>query len=85
MTDDISMEALSGDVASRSRAALDAGCDLVLHCNGDRADMQAVVDASGILSREGQSRANHALLARTTPDDIDISAASREFEGYLNG
>src|SRR6185503_10469047 len=34
MTDDLSMAALSGTVAERSRAALAAGCDLVLHCNG---------------------------------------------------
>src|SRR5262249_45498387 len=34
MSDDISMNALSGTLAERSRAALGAGCDLVLHCNG---------------------------------------------------
>ena len=34
MTDDISMKALSGDIATNSLLALQAGCDLVLHCNG---------------------------------------------------
>ena len=37
MTDDISMEALSGRVADRAAAAIAAGCDVVLHCNGDLA------------------------------------------------
>ena len=35
MSDDVSMNALSGTIAERSRDALAAGCDVVLHCNGD--------------------------------------------------
>lgn len=42
MSDDISMQALKGDVASRSSAALKAGCDLILHCNGKMDEMQAI-------------------------------------------
>lgn len=84
MTDDISMEALSGTVATRSRDALDAGCDIVLHCNGERDDMIAVAEAGGNMTSDAQTRANRAVLARSTPDDIDIAAAAREFEGYLN-
>ena len=42
MSDDVSMGALSGTLAERSRASLAAGCDVVLHCNGDLAEMQAV-------------------------------------------
>ena len=34
MSDDISMGALSGSLAERTRAAIAAGCDVVLHCNG---------------------------------------------------
>ena len=39
MSDDVSMGALSGTIAERSHAALAAGCDVVLHCNGDLAEM----------------------------------------------
>lgn len=46
VSDDLSMKALDGDFASRAMGALDAGCDAVLHCNGDMAEMQAV--ASGV-------------------------------------
>src|SRR5262249_59726613 len=42
MGDDVSMNALSGSIAERSRATLSAGCDVVLHCNGDMSEMEAV-------------------------------------------
>ena len=41
MSDDVSMNALSGTLAERSRAALAAGCDVVLHCNGKLDEMRA--------------------------------------------
>ena len=42
MTDDISMEALNGPVEERSRSALDAGCDVTLHCNGQLEEMRKI-------------------------------------------
>ena len=45
MSDDISMKALSGDIGDLARASLAAGCELVLHCNGQMAEMQAVASA----------------------------------------
>ena len=42
MTDDLSMKALSGDFAERTEKALAAGCDIILHCNGDRDEMAAI-------------------------------------------
>lgn len=46
MSDDVSMNALSGTIAERSRAALAAGCDVVLHCNGKLDEMAAVASAA---------------------------------------
>src|SRR5215468_3425009 len=42
MSDDISMGALSGSLGERTKAAIAAGCDMVLHCNGVTAEMREV-------------------------------------------
>jgi beta-N-acetylhexosaminidase len=83
MTDDISMEALSGTVAERSRASLDAGCDLVLHCNGNLEEMRAVADISGHQTPGIRDRCARALDCRQTPTDIDIYALEAEFQALL--
>lgn len=75
MTDDISMNALAGSAADRTAAALAAGCDAVLHCNGRLAEMAAVAEAAGTLSAEGARRAANALAQRPdTPPPPDIAA-----------
>ena len=83
MTDDISMEALSGDVAARSRASIAAGCDVVLHCNGDSREMIAVAQAAGPMSAAAQARGEAALAMRKPPTPVDISALRSEFEALL--
>ena len=45
ISDDISMGALSGPIGTRATAALAAGCDVVLHCNGKMAEMREIADA----------------------------------------
>jgi beta-N-acetylhexosaminidase len=79
MSDDVSMNALSGTVPARARAALVAGCDLVLHCNGDLAEMQAVASEAPVLAGAAARRTDAALAARRAADDIDVSAARAEF------
>src|SRR3954468_17496015 len=61
MSDDVSMGALSGSLAERTRAALAAGCDIVLHCNGELAEMEAVAGVVPVLAGEAGSRAAAAL------------------------
>jgi len=79
MSDDISMNALSGNIAERSRAALAAGCDVVLHCNGDMSEMTAVAGEAPALSGDAAKRAAAALAARTAPEEFDADAARRVF------
>jgi beta-N-acetylhexosaminidase len=79
MSDDISMQALAGTIAQRSRAALAAGCDVVLHCNGNLAEMTAVAGAAPLLSGEAAKRADAALLARAAPKEFDTAAARELF------
>lgn len=61
MSDDISMQALTGSIAERSRLALAAGCDLVLHCNGDMAEMRSVAEVAGPLRGDASRRSQEAL------------------------
>jgi len=79
MSDDISMNALSGTLAERARATLAAGCDVVLHCNGSFAERRTVADACPPLAGEGKRRADAALAMRRAPIPLDVAAAREEF------
>ncbi|MEM9197160.1 MAG: glycoside hydrolase family 3 N-terminal domain-containing protein [Pseudomonadota bacterium] len=70
MTDDISMGALSGSMSERCQRALAAGCDLILHCNGDLAEMDAVAGATPRLTGASADRAAAALAARPHGSDL---------------
>jgi beta-N-acetylhexosaminidase len=85
MTDDISMGALSGSIAARTRAAIDAGCDLVLHCNGNIRQMQQVAANVPHLEGAAARRADAALRTRLQPDPIDLAAARVEFSRMMGG
>jgi beta-N-acetylhexosaminidase len=63
MSDDIGMNALSGGFAERARRVLEAGNDAVLHCSGDRTEMEAVASAAGPLSEAGEARLARAMAA----------------------
>ncbi|MGL5113737.1 MAG: beta-N-acetylhexosaminidase [Beijerinckiaceae bacterium] len=61
MTDDLSMKALGGEFADRARAALAAGCDMILHCNGELAEAYPVAEATPELKGKAKRRADAAL------------------------
>ncbi len=85
MTDDISMQALSGTMTERSVGSIKAGCDVILHCNGDLSEMKDVTQAAGTLSGKALSRAESALNARKSPVSVDIEALKAELKTLLNG
>jgi beta-N-acetylhexosaminidase len=85
MSDDIAMGALTGSIGARTRAAIAAGCDLVLHCNGKLVEMQEVADAVPALSGQGARRADAALAARRDPEPLDVAAARATFSELLAG
>jgi beta-N-acetylhexosaminidase len=79
MSDDISMNALSGTLAERARATLAAGCDVVLHCNGSFEERREVADACPPLAGDAKRRADAALAMRRAPAPFDVAAARDEF------
>ena len=78
MTDDLSMQALSGTPATRAAAARAAGCDIVLHCNGDLAEMAAVASAAGALPGD------RPVPARPDPQPVDVAACDAELAALLS-
>lgn len=84
MSDDLSMKALSGDFRERTRAALAAGCDVVLHCNGVLAEMEAVAEASPALGGKAKRRAVAALSRiRHAPEPLDAADAHARLDAAL--
>jgi beta-N-acetylhexosaminidase len=80
MTDDLSMKALSGSYAERTERALAAGCDVVLHCNGEMAQMEEVAAAAGVLKGKALARARAALKRRRKPQPFDRRRALKDLE-----
>ncbi len=83
MSDDLSMKALSGDFGHRARSSLAAGCDVVLHCNGDMAEMVAIAAASPVLSGSAKARADRAIAATAAREESDADALREEFDDLL--
>jgi beta-N-acetylhexosaminidase len=84
ISDDISMGALKGSLGERTRRALDAGCDLALHCNGVLAEMEEVVEVAATVSSAAQARLARAeALRRNSAQDFDRQAAEARFAELL--
>jgi len=84
MSDDVSMNALAGSIAERTRAILAAGCDMVLHCNGKLDEMREVARATPELSGQAQQRAERALASRKAPQAFDRLQARAELDALIN-
>jgi beta-N-acetylhexosaminidase len=83
MSDDVSMGALTGSIAERTRQSLAAGCDLVLHCNGTLSEMNEVASNCPELGGDALVRTGTALASRRPPDDIDLGESRAAFAQLL--
>ena len=83
MSDDVSMNALQGSIAERTRASFAAGCDVVLHCNGKLGEMLEVANEAPLLAGEALARADRALASRKPPQPFDRMAARAELDRLI--
>jgi beta-N-acetylhexosaminidase len=84
MTDDLSMHALSGSFRGRAEAAIAAGCDMLLHCNGAMEEMTAVAEGAPDLASDALRRARAALTRlRHEPEPFDPVDARARLDAAL--
>ncbi len=83
LCDDLSMAALGGKIEMRAWDALQAGCDLVLHCNGILDEMEAIAGAIGPMSEIASRRVAAAEARRHAPSAFDRTAAEHELATLL--
>ena len=73
MSDDIGMEALKGDFATRAAGVVAAGCDVALHCSGKMDEMVAVASAVPAMTSEGEDRLARAMTGTMLePEALDF-------------
>ncbi|WP_420131233.1 beta-N-acetylhexosaminidase [Rhodopseudomonas sp.] len=84
MSDDVSMNALDGTIADRTRASIAAGCDVVLHCNGKLDEMRQVAAEVPELSGQALARAEAALASRKPAQPFDRTAARAELQALID-
>ena len=84
MSNDVSMNALAGSLAERTRAIVTAGCDMVLHCNGNFDEMREVARETPELSGKALERANAALASRKDPQPFDRSAGRAQLDALID-
>ncbi|MEM7238197.1 MAG: glycoside hydrolase family 3 N-terminal domain-containing protein [Pseudomonadota bacterium] len=83
MTDDLAMKALSGPMDRRTGRALDAGCDVILHCNGDMVEMMVIASALPDLEGRPKERADHAIAARRDPIEADMALIRDRYDALM--
>lgn len=84
MSDDLSMKALQGTFTERARASLNAGCDVVLHCNGNMQEMKAVMEGTRTLAGEHAERADAALACLRKPAPVDIDGVEKRIARIMS-
>ena len=85
MSDDVDMKALTGTPGHKAWTAINAGCDGVLQCSGDKAVMDEVAEALPEISPAARNRLGRALSRRTEPAPFDLTEGYEELDHLLQG
>lgn len=83
MSDDLSMKALGGPMARRVTESLEAGCDIVLHCNGHMDEMEDVAAATSALTAAATLRSESALSRRIPCPTESLKSALHRWDELL--
>jgi beta-N-acetylhexosaminidase len=83
VSDDLSMRALGGSFADRAAGALAAGCDVVLHCNGDMKEMTEIAGATASLTPAARRRIGRAEARRGAAQPIDRETLAARFSALM--
>lgn len=79
MSDDLGMKALSGPFDERAAKSLAAGCDVVLHCDGNMEEMEAVARGAGTLGERGLKAFADTATIRRRPRRTIGNVLSADF------
>ena len=87
ISDDLSMRALGGTLRERTQRSLDAGCDLVLHCNGHAGETEEVVGAARPILPQTMARLRRGeeLRRSSSKPSFDRGEAQARFDALLAG
>lgn len=85
MTDDLGMKALAGPIGARAAAAIAAGCDLALYCNGPLADREQAALGAGALTGAAQTRCSAALARRGPAETVDFASLAANLASMTQG
>ncbi|MCC6913931.1 MAG: beta-N-acetylhexosaminidase [Rhodospirillaceae bacterium] len=80
MSDDLGMKALSGPYDERAARSLSAGCDAVLHCDGNMDDMEAVARGTGLLGERGLKALKDTAAIRRRPRAVMTDGPAADFK-----
>ncbi|WP_438753573.1 beta-N-acetylhexosaminidase [Pararhizobium sp. O133] len=83
MSDDVSMNALAGDIEQRARGIVAAGLDMVLHCHGIMDEMLQVARVVPVLAGDALRRVKAVEAGFSKPDGADEAALREEFNGMF--
>ena len=83
-SDDICMKALDGPWSDRTRDAIDAGCDTVLHCSGDMSEMLGVAACGRRMTDSAVQRLASAQQRVARKQEFDPESAQVELEKIMS-